>query len=430
MIDFQTALQPATSTNGSGISPVQTAVTAVAGFKAGGVACGIRKSGRLDLALIVADQPCTAAGVFTTNLVKAAPVLLDQAHLAANAGAIRALVINSGVANACTGEQGLADSLATAGHVAGLLGCAPEQVLVMSTGVIGLNLPMAKITGGASAAAEVVHLEGWQDAAQAILTTDTRTKQAQVTVETPQGTYTIAGISKGSGMIAPHMATMLGIIATDAAISAPLLQQALGAANDTTFNQIVVDGDMSTNDSVVAFASGASGVEITEDSGFKTFQKALGAVCEALAKDIVRDGEGASRLITLRITGAPSEVAARQVGMTIATSPLVKTAFYGADANWGRILAAAGRAGVAFDADHLALWIAPGEDAHLDEDAGWLQLVGQGAPLNYSEEDAGAIMAYPAVTAWLDLGAGQATSTVWTCDLSHEYVTINGHYRT
>ena len=328
------------------------------------------------------------------------------------------------------GSRASVDAQATAEYVAETLGCAPEAVLVMSTGVIGLALPMDKLTAGIDAAAGVLEANGWADASQAILTTDTHTKQAQVTVETAQGTYTIAGISKGSGMIAPNMATMLGIIATDAAIDAPHLQQALSAANGMSFNQIVVDGDMSTNDSVVAFASGASGVKVVSGADLRTFQQALAAVCEALAKEIVKDGEGATRFVTLHITGAPEPQAARQVGMTIATSPLVKTAFYGADANWGRILAAAGRAGVPLEMDRLKLWIAPGEDAQDDDDAGWLQLVSEGAPLDYSEDGAGAIMDNEAVTAWLDLGAGEATSTVWTCDLSHEYVTINGHYRT
>jgi len=227
-------------------------------------------------------------------------------------------------------------------------------------------------------------------------------------------------------MIAPNMATMLAVIATDAALAPSALQAALSAANRVSFNQIVVDGDMSTNDTVLALANGASGVTVATDEELAAFQAALTGVCTVLAKDIVMDGEGATRFVTLHVSGAPDEGAARQVAMAIATSPLVKTAFYGADANWGRILAAAGRAGVPLDAGRLALWIAPGES----DCAGGLQLVAGGRPAAYSEEDAAAIMAAPEVSARLDLGLGAAACTVWTCDLSHDYVSINGHYRT
>jgi len=227
-------------------------------------------------------------------------------------------------------------------------------------------------------------------------------------------------------MIAPNMATMLAVIATDAALAPSALQAALSAANRVSFNQIVVDGDMSTNDTVLALANGASGVMVATEDELGAFQAALTGVCTVLAKDIVMDGEGATRFVTLHVSGAPDEDAARQVAMAIATSPLVKTAFYGADANWGRILAAAGRAGVPLDAGRLALWIAPGES----DCAGGLQLVAGGRPAAYSEEDAAAIMAAPEVSARLDLGLGAAACTVWTCDLSHDYVSINGHYRT
>ena len=403
------------------------AIGHVPGFRVAGVACGIRKSGHLDLALIASDGPCAAAGVFTTNCVKAAPVLLDQARLARNAGGIRAVVVNSGVANACTGDQGMADAVETAVSVAGALGCAPEDVLVLSTGVIGVPLPMARIRAGVRAAAQSLTPHGWADAA------DTRPKQAAVQVETAQGTYTIAGIAKGAGMIAPNMATMLAVIATDAALDPPTLQGALRAATAVSFNQIVVDGDMSTNDTVLALASGASGIPVVTSATRETFTAGLTAVCTALAKAIVRDGEGASRFITLHVTGAPDEESARQVAMAVATSPLVKTAFYGGDANWGRILAAAGRAGVPLDADRLALWFAPGEQGvgpGSNGTGGWLGMVAGGVPTNYREEDAAAALAGGSVSVRLDLGLGQAASTVWTCDLSQEYVTINGHYRT
>ncbi|MBN2470535.1 MAG: bifunctional glutamate N-acetyltransferase/amino-acid acetyltransferase ArgJ [Anaerolineae bacterium] len=408
------------------ISPVETQISPVTGFNVAGLATGIRKSGRRDMALIVSATPCTAAGVFTTNLVKAAPVLLDQQHLAQNASGIRAVVVNAGVANACTGAQGMQDAVATADHTAAALGCAPADVLVMSTGVIGTTLPMDKITAGVDALAGALAPDGWADAAEGIMTTDTVPKTACITVETPDGAYTIAGIAKGSGMIAPNMATMLATVVTDAALDAAALQGALSAANGQSFNQIVVDGDMSTNDSVLLLANGASGVSVTPGEGLDAFQAALAEVCTVLAKDIVMDGEGATRFITLHITGAADDAAARQVGMAIATSPLVKTAFYGADANWGRILAAAGRAGVALDPARLALWIAPGESDCADG----LQLVTGGSPTAYSEDEAAAIMSSPEVSARLDLGAGAGQSTIWTCDLSHEYVSINGHYRT
>ena len=408
------------------MSKLVTTIGPIPGFKVAGVSCGIRKSGRPDLALIVGDGPCAAAGVFTTNRVKAAPVLLDQERLARNAGRVRAVVANSGVANACTGEQGMQDAEAMARHAADALGCPPQDVLVMSTGVIGVTLPMDRIAQGVRHAAAALRPDAWEDAARAIMTTDTRPKLASLRVETPAGAYTIAGIAKGAGMIAPHMATMLAVLVTDAALEPPTLRRALQAANAVSFNQIVVDGDMSTNDTVLALASGRSGVRVAEGAGLEAFQAALAEVCAALARMLVRDGEGATRFITLRVTGAPDAQSARQVAMAIATSPLVKTAFYGGDANWGRILAAAGRAGVPLDADKLRLWFAPGEDG---TDSG-VQVVAGGAPTAYREEEAAAALAGEAVSVRLDLGLGQAESTVWTCDLSHDYVTINGHYRT
>ncbi len=408
------------------ISTVETIIAPVRGFTVAGVPAGIRKSGRRDMALIASAVPCAAAGVFTTNQVKAAPVLLDQTHLAANPAGMRAIVVNSGVANACTGAQGLADAAASAALVAAALGCRAEDVFVLSTGVIGVPLPMERIAAGISALAGNLAPDGWAAAADAILTTDTVPKTASVRVQTPDGDYTIAAIAKGAGMIAPNMATMLAVIATDAALSPAALQAALSAASRLSFNRIVVDGDMSTNDTVLALANGASGVTVTDGDGLAAFQAALTAVCTELAKDIVMDGEGATRFITLHVSGAPDEEAARQVAMAIATSPLVKTAFYGGDANWGRILAAAGRAGVLLDAGRLALWIAPGESDCADG----LQLVADGSPTAYSEDAAAAIMAAPEVSARLDLGLGAASCTVWTCDLSHDYVSINGHYRT
>ncbi len=420
MSALQTAIEAIT------ISPLTTEVPPVTGFNVAGVPAQIRKSGRKDMALIVSEIPCTAAGVFTKNLVKAAPVLVDQIHLEQNPEGMRAVVVNSGIANAVTGQQGMNDAVETAHIVAKSLGCQPQDVLVMSTGVIGMHLPMEKITAGVTSLAESLAPNRWADAAQAIMTTDTMPKSAAIQVETPAGTYTIAGISKGSGMIAPNMATMLGTIVTDAQIDSAMLQQALTTANNLSFNQIVVDGDMSTNDTVLALANGASEVAIEAGESYEAFQEALTQVCTALAKDIVMDGEGATKFITIHVTGAADTDSARQVAMTIATSALVKTAFYGADANWGRILAAAGRANVPLDADKLALWFAPGESECIDG----LQLVADGTPTDYAESDAAAIMAEEAISIRLELGLGEASSTVWTCDLSHAYVSINGDYRT
>jgi glutamate N-acetyltransferase/amino-acid N-acetyltransferase len=390
---------------------------AVKGFRASGIDAGIRayfgKPPALDLALVAADGPCTAAGVFTTNLVKAAPVILDEARLKADPNSVRAVLINTASANACTGKKGLQDAEQSAAWVAQALGCKPGQVLVMSTGVIGAHLPMEKMQTGIPAAVSALRPDGWDDAAHAIMTTDTRPKQAYA----GRDGITIAGLAKGAGMIAPNMATLLSLVATDAVIAAPLLQKALAEAADQSFNRIVVDGDMSTNDTLLVLANGAGGVTVTEQT-LPEFTQVLTAVCARLAESVVHDGEGATKFIALEITGARSVQEARQIGNAIATSPLVKTAFYGGDANWGRILAAAGRAGVLLDPCKLSLWY--------DN----LQLVANGMPLDYEDARANAIAAQPEVNVRLDLGSGDRQVIIWTCDLSHEYVNINGHYRT
>jgi glutamate N-acetyltransferase / amino-acid N-acetyltransferase len=269
--------------------------------------------------------------------------------------------------------------------------------------------------------------DGWTDAAEAIMTTDTRPKLASVQVTTPTGqSYTIAGMCKGAGMIAPNMATMLGIIVTDAGVEQGALQDALRAAISGTFNCIVVDGDMSTNDTVLALANGASGVNVDGELAAQ-FQEALTALCRTLAQAIVRDGEGVTKFITINVAGTDSDAAAKQIANAIATSMLVKTAFYGGDANWGRILAAAGRAGVDIDPEQTELWIAPGETTSRPDFL--LQLFDRGIAASYSEAQASAVMAEPSISILLDCGAGDGAATVWTCDLSHDYVSINGHYR-
>ncbi len=392
---------------------VKDTIDSVRGFRVGSVDAGLRKQPAPDLALIVAEQPCSAAGVFTTNRVKAAPVMISEAWLQSDPNHVRAVLVNAGCANACTGDQGLRNAEQTAVWVAKAIGCTQSDVLLMSTGVIGTQLPMDNMQQGITAAASTLKPNGWHDASTAIMTTDTKPKRASVTTKG----FTIAGIAKGAGMIAPNMATMLSVIATDADVPAEVLQKSLRKAADVSFNRIVIDGDMSTNDTVLLLASGASGVQIS-GSLARAFNEALTVVCQALAQGIVRDGEGVTRFITLNIVGARTQPEAQKIGNTIATSPLVKTAFYGGDANWGRILAAAGRAGVELDQTKLSLWY--------DD----LQLVANGTPLNYDDNRANALAGQPEVTVKLDLGRGNAEATIWTCDLSHDYVSINGHYRT
>lgn len=389
----------------------------VTGFTVAGTHCGLKPNGKDDIALLVSDRPCQAAGVFTTNRVKAAPVLYDQAILARPDAAIRAVIVNTGSANACTGAQGLENTRATAAQVAQIAGCASDDVLALSTGVIGLHLPMDAIRRGVTALGGMLRADGWAGAAAAIMTTDTRPKLASV----QQGGYTITGIAKGAGMIAPNMATMLAVIATDAAAPRDLLQRALTAAAGNSFNRIVVDGDMSTNDTVLVLANGASGAAVADEAAFTA---ALADVCAQLAQAIVRDGEGATKFVTVHVTGAADEAGAVAVARSIATSALVKTAFYGADPNWGRILCAAGYAGVDLDPDRLALWLLDASGAPA------IQLVEEGRPLDYDEPAVIALMQTPEWGARLDLGAGTASTWIWTCDLSHDYVTINGHYRT
>lgn len=398
---------------------VQQGVAWVAGFRVAGISAGLKANNAPDFALIVSDRPCSAAGMFTTNLAKAAPVLLDQETLAANGGAIRAVAVNTKCANACTGEVGLANAREMARLTGAALDVAPASVLVMSTGVIGTHLPMDKIARGVELARAGLG-QDWSSTAQAIMTTDTRPKLASATVQTADGAFTVAGIAKGAGMIAPNMATMLSAIVTDAALPPEALQAALRAAVETTFNRVVIDGDMSTNDTVLVLANGASGV--TPEAA--AFTEALRAVCDSLARQIARDGEGATKFVQVEVIGAPSDRDAHQIAHTIATSPLVKTALYGGDANWGRIIAAAGRAGVAVDPNRMTLWVhGPGIEAPLC-------LFSAGLPADYSEAVATAIMQGAEIAISLDCAAGSGDATIYTCDLSHDYVSINGHYRT
>ena len=392
-------------------------ITAPAGFRAAGVACGI-KAAQLDLALIAADGPASAAGLFTTNKVQAAPVLLSRAHLERSGGAARAIVINSGCANACTGVAGFEVARRTAEHAAGLFGCRVEEVLVASTGVIGVALELEKVSRGVAAAAAVLGRDRHHDAARAIMTTDPWPKEAAVRIQTPAGSFSVGGMAKGSGMIEPMLATMLAFLTTDARVAPLLLRRSLAAAVRDTFNAITVDGECSTNDSVVALAGGASGVDIDEALA-PALEAGLRAVSRELALSIVRGGEGATKVMAIRVVGARERAHAERAARVVANSPLVKTAVHGGDPNWGRLIAAAGRAGVPFDLTRAAVTI------------GGTVLFSNGEPHDEAAPIAAAYLKKAEIDIEIDLGTGGThQATVWTCDLSAEYVRINADYRT
>ena len=408
------------------MAKVSPSVDSVRGFQVAGVAAGLKKDGALDFSLVVSEVDCVAAGVFTVNKVKAAPVLLDMQRLEENPKAIRAVATNTISANACTGALGLKNARETTNLVADALSIVAEQVLVMSTGVIGTHLPMDKIGRGVELASANLGSD-WRAAAAGIMTTDTRPKLGSITVETAEGSYTIAGMVKGAGMIAPNMATMLSVIVTDADLPLPKLQASLRAAAHQSYNRIVIDGDTSTNDTVLLLANGMSGAALSSEDELEAFQEALNALTRFLAQEVVRDGEGVTKFITLNIANAESEADAEKIGQTIGASVLTKSAFYGSDANWGRIMAAAGRADVPLNPDSASLWVAAGESIASDEPG--LEIFSGGMPTDYKEEDAAAIMAEPSITFTLDCGIGAGAATIWTCDISHEYISINGDYR-
>ncbi len=394
-------------------------VTAPAGFRSGAVHAGVKKmAGALDLAIIATDGPASAAGLFTTNLAQAAPVLVSKEHLERTRGIARAIVVNSGCANACTGAAGMANAAQMASETAAAIGCRPEEVLVASTGVIGVGLPMAKLVPGIKSAAARLARGRGGDAARAIMTTDPFPKEHAVSVDTASGTFVIGGIAKGSGMIEPNMATMLGFLTTDAKVPPALLHRALQAAALDTFNAITVDGECSTNDSLFALASGASGVTIDE-SGYAVLLDGLVAVSRELSLGIVRGGEGATKLIAITVRDARTTADARQVARTIANSPLVKTAVHGADPNWGRIVAAAGRAGVHFDVAKATVRV------------GGILLFENGLPHDEAAPEAAQYLTRDTIEIDVRLGSGGGhEATIWGCDLSAEYVRINGEYRT
>jgi glutamate N-acetyltransferase/amino-acid N-acetyltransferase len=394
-------------------------VTAPLGFSSAALHCGIKaKAGALDLALLAAEQPAAAAGIFTTNLAQAAPVLVSKQHLDRTGGLARAVIINSGCANACTGDQGMADARQMAADVASGLGCAPEQVLVASTGVIGVNLQMDRVAAGIRAAMTALARGTGSDVARAIMTTDPFPKEHAVTIETADGPFTVGGTAKGSGMIEPNMATMIGLLTTDAQIAPALLRRALVESARDTFNAITVDGECSTNDTLFAMASGRSGVVI-DDRNYPHLLQGLLTVSRTLALDIVRGGEGATKLIQVRVRDARTLEDARRVARTIANSPLVKTAVHGADPNWGRIVAASGRSGVQFDVQRATVRV------------GGVLLFENGLPHDEAAPQAAEHLKGTDVDIEVGLGTGGGTdATVWTCDLSAEYVRINGEYRT
>jgi glutamate N-acetyltransferase/amino-acid N-acetyltransferase len=400
------------------ITRIAGGITAPRGFRASGLACGIKANGKPDLAVIATDRPVPAAGIFTTNQAKAAPVLVSQEHLAWSEGIAQVIVTNSGCANACTGAQGLADAREMAVLAANRVGCAPSHSLVASTGVIGVNLTMDVIRAGIPTAVAALSRGGGGDAARAIMTTDPFPKSSAVEVETPAGTFRVGGMAKGSGMIEPRMATMLGYLTTDAGVAPALLHRALVDACQYSFNAITVDGESSTNDCVFALASGESGVTIDE-ALYPALFAGLREVALALALDIVRGGEGATKLIAVTASGARSAAEAWTAARVIANSPLVKTAIHGGDPNWGRLIAAAGRSGVTFSLDAALVRIGP------------LVLFRDGQPHDELAPQAAEYLRGNDLEVEVNVGAGGGHSaTIYTCDLSADYVKINAEYRT
>jgi glutamate N-acetyltransferase/amino-acid N-acetyltransferase len=402
---------------------INSGVTKALGFRAAGVSAGIKKhSGQgdppLDLAVIVSDRPASAAAVFTTNRAQAAPVTVSRRNLEQSHGTARAIVVNSGCANACTGDDGLAAAVEMGAETARLLGCPAEQVLVASTGVIGVSLPIDKLRAALPRAIGALGTDQGAAAARAIMTTDPFPKESSAHVIAPGTSIAVGGMCKGSGMIEPMLATMLAFLTTDAAISPALLDRAVREAVDETFNAITVDGECSTNDSVIVLANGASGVSIEDETSYALFTDALKSVCRELALGIVRGGEGATKLVRVNVTGAATAAEARRAAKAIANSPLVKTAVHGADPNWGRLIAVAGRAQVAFELSRASVSI------------GSIVLFANGQPYDEAAPRAAEHLQGKEVELTVDLGAGNGSSVVWTCDLSAEYVRINADYRT
>jgi glutamate N-acetyltransferase/amino-acid N-acetyltransferase len=387
-------------------------VTSPRGFLAGAVKAGIKSQGKLDLAILCAERPCVAAGVFTTNAIKAAPVILSQKHLKDKKA--QAVVVNSGCANACTGDSGMADAVEVTRVVAHKLGLSAEDVLVASTGVIGMSLPMERVRAGISQI--VLTKDGGHELAMAMMTTDTVPKEIAVSVESKLGEFTIGGVAKGAGMIHPDMATLLCFLATDAAVDACFLQSALQKAVDASFNMITIDGDTSPSDTVLILANGLAGTETINNRNGRLFQKALDEVCLYLAKCVARDGEGATKLIEVAVEGALNEVQARLAARTIASSPLLKAAIYGNDPNWGRVVAALGRSRAKVNEKKLEVYL------------NGVCVMKHGSPVTFDRDKVSTSLAGKEVSVRLHLNLGRGKATAWGCDLSEEYVTINSAY--
>lgn len=399
-------------------------VTAAKGFLAAAAAAEIKYKGRTDMAMIYSEAPCVAAGTFTTNVVKAAPVKWDQ-DVVYNHAHAQAVICNSGIANACTGAEGYGYCKETADAAAEILGISPESVLVASTGVIGMQVPIDRIKNGVKMMAPVLSgtLEAGTEAAKAIMTTDTVKKEVAVQVEIGGRTVTVGGMCKGSGMIHPNMCTMLGFVTTDVNISKEMLQEALSEDVKDTYNMVSVDGDTSTNDTVLLLANGMAGnPEITEkNEDFETFRKALNFVNTTLAKKIAGDGEGATALFEVKVIGAESKEQAVTLSKSVVTSSLTKAAIYGHDANWGRILCAMGYSGAQFDPEKV--------DLYFESRAGKIKIIENGVSTGYSEEEATKILSEDEVTAIADVKMGDCSATAWGCDLTYDYVKINADYR-
>ena len=399
-------------------------VCAPKGFRAGGIWCGIKAtSKKRDLALIYSDKPCAAAAVFTTNKVKAASVLVSQEHL--SQGKLRAIIANSGNANACTGEQGIAAARKMAELAADLFAISPKEVAVASTGVIGVPLAIGAIENSIEALGNSLTGDeaGHAAALEAIMTTDTRKKDGAVEIEIAGKTVRIGAMVKGSGMMHPNMATMLAFITTDAAISKELLDRALRRATARSFNRITIDGDTSTNDTVIVMASGEAGNPLiaAEGADYELFCEALEALCVKLSRAMARDGEGATKLLTVNVVGAASEAAAETLAKSVASSSLVKAACFGADANWGRVLCAMGYSEADFNPSEV--------DVSFAGAAGEAKVCAGGASFPFSEEEAKKILSGEEIEIRISAGKGPGKATVWGCDLTYDYVKINGDYR-
>ena len=399
------------------IKLVPGGATAPGGFIAGGVACGVRRIGRRDLGILLSERECTAAAVFTRNVVKGAPLTVTRE--AVEARGVRAIVVNSGNANAATGEQGIRDAYETQRVAAKALGLTASEVAVASTGVVGEQLPMDRIAEGITKAAENLDQEG-SGFAEAILTTDTRVKQAAVEVEVEGKVVTVGGTAKGSGMIHPNMGTMLAFLTTDAAVEEECLQETLSLVTERTFNRVTVDGDTSPSDMALLLANGAAGNRFlrADSTDYPAFEAAVEGVALALAKEIARDGEGATKLVEAVVEGARDEASAVVLAKAVVGSNLVKAAMFGEDANWGRVLVAMGYSGADFDPETVEIYFGP------------VKVFGGGEPKAYSEVEVSEALADEVVRVLVRLEEGEASATAWGCDLTYKYVEINGSYRT